>query len=155
MFELKQFLPQAVCLECQGCCRFSEENSIWQPALLNEEIKIITKDNAAKEINLTTKKIKSLPCDDYHICSFFDLANKRCRIYNIRPLECRLYPFLINRVKDTIYLSLDLKCPFIKDKLEEREFKDYLNYLVSFLSLPVVSFAIRGNPPYLYRLSRR
>lgn len=149
MFEIKQFIPQDACLKCEGCCRFSEKDSIWQPSLLDEEIKIITKDCVGQDAVLPSKKINTLSFKDYYICPFFDIENNRCKIYNKRPFECRLYPFLINKTKDAIYLSVDLKCPFIKDKLDKKEFKDYLNYLISFLGLPVVSFIIKQTPHIL------
>jgi hypothetical protein len=149
MFDIKQFVTQDACSKCEGCCRFTEENSIWQPILLDEEIKIISKESTDKDTLSLSKKINSLPFKDYFICSFFDIDNKKCKIYNIRPFECRLYPFLINKTKDATYLSVDLKCPFIKDKLESKDFKDYGNYLMSFLCLPVISFTIKHNPQIL------
>ena len=146
MYDIKQFIPQDVCLKCEGCCRFREKNSVWQPSILNVEVKLIAKDDNSKDAISPSKKINTLPFKDYYNCFFFDIENNGCKIYKNRPLECRLYPFLINKTKDTTYLSVDLKCPFIQDKLDKKEFKDYLNYLISFLSLPVVSFAIKQNP---------
>jgi len=146
MFDIRQFIPQDFCLNCKGCCRFRDKESIWQPSILDEEVKAITKDNAAKEAVSPFKTIKSFPFEDYYICSFLDVENNHCKIYKMRPWECRLYPFLINKAGGAIYLSVDLRCPFITDKLGKKEFKDYLNYLINFLSLPVVSFMIKQNP---------
>lgn len=139
-------MPQEACLKCKGCCRFSEMDSHWQPYLLDEEVSAISKDCFLKESLLPSKKIKTLSTGGQHICFFFDNENNRCKIYENRPFECRLYPFLINKIKETIYLSVDLKCPFIKGKLLEKEFRGYLNYLINFLSLPAVSFTIKQNP---------
>lgn len=146
MFDIKQFIPEEVCLKCDGCCRFKDEKSIWQPILLDEEIKLISKDCVYKDELSSSKKINSISFKNYFICSFFDIDNNKCKIYQSRPFECRLYPFLINKTKEAIYLSVDLKCPFIKNKLDNKEFRDYLNYLINFLSLPVVSFMIKQNP---------
>lgn len=147
MFDIRQFIPQDFCLNCKGCCRFSEKESIWQPLLLNEEVKVITKDNTGgQEAVSPSYRIKSLPLEDYYICSFLDAENNHCKIYRMRPFECRLYPFLINKAGNATYLSVDLRCPFITDKLEKKEFKEYINYLISFLSLPVVAFTIKQNP---------
>ena len=146
MFEINQLLPQDICLKCDGCCRFAQEESTWQPALLDAEIKIICKDNLLKQSISPSKKIKSIPYKEGFICSCFDVGNNRCKIYNIRPLECRLYPFLINRSKEKTYLAVDLNCPYIKDKLEDKDFKDYVNYLINFFNLRSVSSAIKQNP---------
>jgi Fe-S-cluster containining protein len=146
MFEIKQFLTAEICLECEGCCRFSEQDSIWLPALLDEEIKAVCRDNTAKDSISSSKKIKSFPHKDGYSCCLFDPENNQCKIYNSRPFECRLYPFLINQTQSGTFLAVDLRCPFIKDELEKKEFKDYLNYLISFLSLPVVAFTMKQNP---------
>lgn len=145
MFDIKQFTPQETCLKCDGCCRFAKRRSIWQPAFLDPEVKMVFKDFAQEEMFSSANKANLLSYKDSFICAFFDSAENKCKIYKIRPLECRLYPFLINKTKETIYLAVDLKCPFAKDKSEDKIFKDYVDYLNNFLSLPVVSFALRQN----------
>ncbi|MCI0405004.1 MAG: phosphoribosylanthranilate isomerase [candidate division Zixibacteria bacterium] len=36
--ELKQFVPQEVCLACDGCCRFKEDSSEWRPKVAKTEL---------------------------------------------------------------------------------------------------------------------
>jgi hypothetical protein len=54
-------------------------------------------------------------------------------------MECRLYPFLVNSRDEKLYLSVDLNCPFVKGKINNKEFKKYLNYLIRYLLKPPVS----------------
>ena len=143
MFDIKQFTTKVTCLNCQGCCRFLKENSIWQPSLTLQEVQSLPQEN----IIFDSKKIKVVSGEENsYKCVFLNTKNNKCLIYDKRPLECRLYPFLINKTKEGIFLSIDLKCPFLKDKLDNKEYKDYVNYLISFLSLPAISFAIKQNP---------
>jgi len=146
MFKVKQFLPQQVCIKCKGCCRFAEKAGPWQPSLLEEEIGIISQSCPAQAAAVQYGTIQLSPFEDYYVCPFLNTGDNRCRIYDVRPFECRLYPFLINKTREGIYLSADLNCPFIKDKAGARELSDYVNYLVSFLSLPAVASAIKRNP---------
>jgi Fe-S-cluster containining protein len=153
MFAIKQFVPEYVCLNCDGCCRFLEEDSMWQPALLEEEAKLYSKDSACKDGVSRDKKINPQCSKGSFYCYFFDIRDNKCKVYQNRPFECRLYPFLINRTEEGTYLAVDLKCPFIKDKLNKKEFKEYLNYLISFLGLPVIAFALKQNPQIFHDYS--
>ena len=122
------------CLECKGCCRFAEKENIWIPQILNEE-----------QNRLGINKIKTLRYLDGFICSFLKLKDNHCKVYKKRSFECRLYPFLINKKNNNLYLALDLKCPFINNRLKTEMFKEYLNYLVNFLYRPSVLNTIRAN----------
>jgi hypothetical protein len=56
-------------------------------------------------------------------CVFFDLATKRCKIYNNRPQGCRFYPLIYDKyIKNCIY---DKECPrtdlFYRTKNEFQE----------------------------------
>jgi len=55
-----------------------------------------------------------------HPCPFFEESEKRCKIYNIRPEVCRLYPFETSR---PILQAIDL-CPLageIKNFIDENK----------------------------------
>jgi len=42
--------------------------------------------------------------------------NKKCTIYSVRPLVCRMYPLNFSTERDTIYLVLHLDCLYSKKK---------------------------------------
>ena len=44
-------------------------------------------------------------------CIFLDDNTMRCTIYNKRPLECVLYPFLLDFDKNVVNVKLDKNCP--------------------------------------------
>jgi len=55
--------------------------------------------------------LKKRPLDDS--CIFLDPETKRCRIYDHRPLACRLYPFIFikNGNLMEVYVKEDTFCP--------------------------------------------
>lgn len=149
LFHLKQLVPQEFCLKCQGCCRFREADSVWVPCLLEEEIQNLLdrKDIPSAAIS-SGRKILPLPRPNGEgfICPFLDVANNKCKIYDFRPFECQLYPFLISMRGQKILLTVDLNCPYVKDNLSTEEFKEYTGYLANFLNSPKQRAILKDNP---------
>ena len=48
-----------------------------------------------------------------------------------------------------IILTVDLNCPYIKDKLNTKEFKDYCDYLTDYLNSPSQIKILKNNPQLL------
>ncbi len=132
---IRQFIPQEVCLKCKGCCRFSQEDSVWVPRLLKEEEGVLS-------------EIRVIPSQEGNnfICSFFNPEDNHCKIYAERPFECQLYPFLLKKKSGKIFLGLDLNCPFTKGKIETKEFSEYLNYLIGLLKSQQYAAILKSNP---------
>lgn len=146
---IKQFVPQEFCLKCQGCCRFKQANSVWSPCLLDEEIQELLgkKDIPAASISID-RRIQPIanPGGVDFICPFLATPDNRCRIYDMRPFECQLYPFLINLRKDKVLLTVDLNCPYVSEKINSQEAKDYIIYLSSYLNSPKQLRMLKDNP---------
>ena len=124
---IRQYIPEDVCLHCQGCCRYSENPSIWSANLLPQE---------KEALNLDRPRL--IASKQSYLCAFLNPENNHCRIYEERPFECRLYPFLLNNCCGKISLSLDLACPYTGSRIDSKEFKDYLEYLVRYIHTPSV-----------------
>ena len=145
---IKQFIPEEACLKCQGCCRFKEMDSVWTPCLLEEEVQdLIDKDIPPAYINMQ-KKIRPVPnpTGEGFICAFFASQENKCKIYQLRPFECQLYPFLINLRHKKVILTVDLNCPYINEKINTKEFKEYAEYLAAYLNSPEQLEMLRDNP---------
>ncbi len=114
---MKKCFPESeVCIACRGCCRFAEKHSIWHPSVTAGEARRLLKDPALK-------KIPALYCGEEadYICIFLRQKDNLCSVYSRRPLECRLYPFLINRKGKKIYLAVHPACPAVgKDAASAR-----------------------------------
>lgn len=145
---LKQFVPQEVCLKCLGCCRFKEADSVWLPCLLDEEIQdLLDKKIPPASISLD-RKIQPItsPNQDGFICPFLNTEHNKCKIYDFRPFECQLYPFLIALRDKKVLLTVDLNCPYIKENLNSKALKEYTDYLVSFLNSASQIKILKNNP---------
>lgn len=149
---LKQFIPQAYCLKCKGCCRFKQEYSVWLPCLLDEEIQYFLDNKEIPAVSLTAdKKIHPVPGPQQEgfICAFLDPAANKCRIYSHRPFECQLYPFLLNLRGKKVILTVDLNCPYIRENLNSKEFKAYVDELAAFLNSAQQIKILKANPQLL------
>jgi len=134
---IRQIIPQAVCLDCRMCCRFNQIDSVWAPHLLAAEIEILKNKEDLPEFLISSKKTiipVPAPSQECYLCPFLEEKSNRCKIYALRPFECQLYPFLINLREKKITLSLDLRCPYIKENLSSPAVKEYIDYLCAFFS---------------------
>ncbi len=145
---INQLIPQGICLKCKGCCRFSHEDSVWAPSLLNEEIEALSKAGEACSLISSNKKIRvaNFNRENIFICSLFNPEGNICKIYSARPFECQLYPFLLKHRDAKEFLAVDLNCPFVKDKIKSKEFAQYVKYLVGLLKSPQYTAILKNNP---------
>ena len=149
--NLNPFVPSAVCLQCDGCCRFKEEDSAWRPKMAKEEITQLHKTGLAdlilsKEILSKDGAIKTVSCRGEYLCSFFNPQDHTCRIYSGRPFECQLYPFVLTRKNQQTVICVHRLCPFIRQKRWTRDFDDYAAYLKNFFQEKEVLAFLKRNP---------
>ncbi len=92
------FNPKA-CEACQGNCCIGESGYIWVSL---EEIRAMAQHLQMSEavfINDYLLKIryrftlKEIPYEGGFGCIFFDREKRMCRIYDVRPSQCRTFPF--------------------------------------------------------------
>lgn len=145
---IKQFVPQDFCLKCQGCCRFKEASSVWSPCLLDEEIQELLDKNSAFASLSADRRIQPIPNlkQDGFICPFLNIEDNKCKIYDLRPFECQLYPFLISIRDKKVLLTLDLNCPYAQENLNSGAFKDCADYLSTFLNSAKQKNILKNNP---------
>ena len=118
-----QIVPSATCLHCEVCCRFPEQDSFLRPFFTAEEIEAATAAGLSPEhfSNAAGTQIDLVPnpMDEGYVCPAFDSATSHCRIYDVRPLDCRLYPFALmwdaERVR--VVLGWDTKCPYLRETI--------------------------------------
>lgn len=136
--NLTQFVPSHVCLECDGCCRFKEEDSHWRPKVGSEESQLMRQEGLAERIfgreHLDAgMRIKTKGCHNgTHQCRFFSPDGNLCTIYAYRPFECRLYPFVLMKKGAGIVLAVHLNCPHVQNTQDSKEFDNYVGYLQKF-----------------------
>ncbi|MFH1199091.1 MAG: YkgJ family cysteine cluster protein [Candidatus Omnitrophota bacterium] len=148
MYVIKQIIPSKFCLECKGCCRFRDLNSAWSPALLNIEIEKLMEDGISSLVITQEKHLRVEPFEGENnfVCALLNTADNKCKIYQTRPLECQIYPFVINLRKSKVFLAVDLRCPFAQSNKDSEEFKEYSEYLAGFFNQSAQLDLLRTNP---------
>ena len=108
------------CETCEGNCCIGESGNIW--------INKLEIDNLAKHLNLSLEELRNSYLEkrgykysikevqlakDNFACVFFDLNKKQCSIYNVRPVQCRTFPFwdYFKSNKEEVFKE----CPAIKE----------------------------------------
>ncbi len=146
---IKQFVPQEFCLKCKGCCRFKEDNSVWSPCLLDEEMQALVDKPGIPAASITVDR-RIQPIADPHgtdfICPFLGPEDNHCKIYADRPFECQLYPFLINLRKGKVLLTVDLNCPYVYQQINSQAAKEYISYLTEYLNSKPLRTLLKDNP---------
>lgn len=109
----------SACSTCQARCCTGESGYIY---ITNPEIESISeflaldiKDFMQQYLykNAYKYSIKERKFGDSYECAFYDRESNGCMIYEVRPLQCRTFPFwdyFKNRVDE-----LKLECPGVVD----------------------------------------
>lgn len=103
-----RFNPDA-CRSCPGRCCNGEQGHIWVSPLEIDAIAQFLALSTKDVIDLYLRKvvyrwsIKELKTGNNYACVFFDETKNGCGIYEVRPEQCRTFPFW----------------PYFKDHLEE------------------------------------
>ena len=118
---LPQLVPEAACVRCDVCCRFPEADSFLRPYFTGPEIsdavahgvtESFFPDKAGSQVELVKNSV-----GEGYLCPAFDSKSGRCGIYDVRPLDCRLYPLALmwDASGREVLLGWDSKCPFMCD----------------------------------------
>ncbi len=109
---MKQIIHHDQCKRCGECCRFRESRQDFAPIFTVEELDAIrqVRDdmpefNPFKETdNIFQIRLKEAqkPTPLYpYVCPFLDEDAYSCTIYDVRPFDCRVWPFIVLRVQET------------------------------------------------------
>ncbi len=115
--------PSETCLACRGCCVFLTSDSPWIPYFRKEEIQQAVAAGLSQDAFPSPQGSHIIPVSygDSVRCPALEPDTHRCTIYNVRPLDCFIYPFILmwdtprSRRSDQkkIFLALHEACPFV------------------------------------------
>lgn len=103
MIEQKGFnykFDENRCSTCEGNCCIGESGYVWitkdEIKRLSDYLNISTDECYEKYLikyrfKYSLKEIQL--SEDNFVCVFFDLDKKQCSIYDVRPTQCRTFPF--------------------------------------------------------------
>ena len=127
MIRVPQIVPSQVCLNCDVCCRFPERDSSFRPFFTESEIQqaIAFGIDASHFSDSAGSQIEPVPnpFGEGYLCPAFDPETFHCRIYEVRPLDCQIYPFVVmwDEGREGVQLGWDTKCPFLIDQCSTAE----------------------------------
>ena len=107
------------CNNCNGNCCIGESGYIWinsqEIQALAFHLKISVEDLKIRFLNKIAYKysIKEVQlAQNNYVCCFFDLDKKQCKVYDVRPTQCRTFPFwdYFKENEEEVYKE----CPAIK-----------------------------------------
>ncbi|MCX5680685.1 MAG: YkgJ family cysteine cluster protein [Candidatus Omnitrophica bacterium] len=149
-FILKQPMTSAYCLACKGCCRFQEANSPWRPKVYLNEDEIFGTQVLDDEILDEKRCIPTKFADGQNFCKLLDVEINKCTVYLIRPLECRLYPFLFVKKQGTVFLAVHLACPFVQEEKDTEEFEGHCQSLKIFFAQDQIKEFLKKNTEHIF-----
>lgn len=125
MVALPQFVPSRTCLSCEICCRFPEPDSLLRPYFTDQEIRRAV-ERGIDPASFPAKdgcqvNVVPNPAGEGYLCPAFDPATSECRIYEVRPLDCQIYPLAVmwDEGQHEVVLGWDTKCPFLSGERPE------------------------------------
>lgn len=101
------------CERCKGlCCHHPRLTPILTPS------EAVGLEYYADRIVTPQGNIHSIRKNSKGECVFYDRKQSRCKDYDARPLECRIYPFLLDFTKEEADIRLDHRFCRYLDSLE-------------------------------------
>lgn len=143
---MKAFVSSEVCLKCQGCCRFHDQNSDWRPRLGDEEQEILKSYNSVE----ANGYVKTCTHGDGYRCFHFNPHDNTCSVYDQRPFDCIFYPFLLSKIAEGIGVFAHLSCPYVQENLNTPYLDEYVAYLKDFFHQPDVQEFLLMNPSVIH-----
>lgn len=146
MKPLKQFVPSSVCLDCDGCCQFDQAQTDWRAKLGMDE------QDALDVVRQTDHDgyLKTCRHGEKHCCVFFNPNDHTCQVYDRRPFDCRLYPFVLSSVPEGIGVFMHLSCPYIQTMMHTQDLEAYVAYLKRYFDDHDTQLFLLKNPEVVH-----
>jgi Fe-S-cluster containining protein len=118
MILQKAGLTSQRCLACDVCCRFASPTASFIPFFSSAEMEASgqTAETASHFLSpgrSSGERVLVVPHGEGYRCPFFQPATQECAIYERRPLECRIYPLVVEPRAQT--LRLDPRATCVRD----------------------------------------
>jgi Fe-S-cluster containining protein len=157
--KIPQLVPSQRCFSCDICCRFPEKDSFLRPFFTQQEIKAAINAGVPSEFfpDLNGSQINLIPNPqpgaEGYICPCFDPENGHCKIYEVRPLDCQLYPVALMQDKQghEVVIGLDTKCPYVQERRSDAAMSDYIQRVAALLDSSEMIHRICDNASLVQR----
>jgi Fe-S-cluster containining protein len=145
------------CSECRECCKFTEDEKEYGILMTSDEMKKIKQrvqdvkiiNHNGSENVFKADLIKSKTEKGIYVCPYLVEESHECKIYDIVPFECKLWPFEIIKSDENSCVNLmcyeKKYCPSLQ-KISEKEFEEYKEYLIKLLTSDEYKAMIKRHP---------
>lgn len=151
---MKQLIESDDCRTCHDkCCRFHPDLLEYSPIFTKDEYKKVVNTKNKRLFNpnkFDTFKFKfSSKENGYYTCPLLK-NNWECSVYKDSPFYCKIWPFMLMKKKNKIYLVKDdvEDCPGVK-KINKPLMKKYIKYLVNFIESDKIIKKLKKYPPLI------
>ncbi len=150
-----QIVPQEWCLKCRICCRFPDSDTekvqapTWSPSEAKWAYAAGGEPSWFKKTDSSPTLLPKLhSCGEGYRCPAFKPELNTCSIYESRPLDCRLYPFVLTRDPSgtKVVLAMDTKCPYLEEHGKDPAVAAYSIELAGYLESPIGLAYLKTNP---------
>ena len=139
------------CLACEVCCRFPESASPLAPFFSNEEAGRARAAGVGKSAFPPGRlgpgsRVLLEPWGEIFRCPAFRPGRNDCSIYPVRPIDCRLYPFMLmfDRRGGKVWLGLDGYCPAAAARRHGPKFEECVARLLRMLDGPLAAEVVEA-----------
>lgn len=160
---MKQIVKHEQCQRCRECCRFRADRQYFAPLFTKEEIEQIrqirtelpefvpyNEDRTVFQIKLNPAQIED-PIYQY-VCPFLDEVNYACTIYDARPFDCRVWPFIVMREAGrTILAHFTGEVCLALDEVEQSDFETYRDYFAALVTSEKFLAFVKAYPDLVWQ----
>jgi len=84
-------------------------------------------------------------------CAFFNPSDHKCGIYDVRPLDCSIYPVIVTREKNgrRVLMGVDTKCPALTRPEIAKRVTGHLQAVQRVLETPEVAVVLQAHPEFI------
>ena len=120
---------------CKNCQEEDCKGMVWLlpgelKNLLQKNIPLIEINRKLNFIDSFSKKNWLINIEEKKPSCILRKQNKKCYIYKIRPLICRLYPIDFKVIKKQIYIVLHIDCLFIKKLIKKKKINQFIEKII-------------------------
>lgn len=143
---MKQIVQHEQCQRCRECCRFRADRQYFAPLFTQEEIDRIRAVRADmpeftpynERQTVFQIKLKQAEIDDpvyQYVCPFLDEVNYACTVYDMRPFDCQVWPFIVlQEAGRTMLAHFTGDVCLALDEADQTDFEVYKDYFAALVT---------------------
>jgi Fe-S-cluster containining protein len=148
-----------ICTQCRSCCYFPKDAVYFAPVCTHTEAKAIKK-LIGRDIfkpfkdskNVVQIKLKKMAGKDTYVCPNLDKKTHMCRVYSIRPLDCKTWPlFFMKKNGKNVLVCYEKDACMDTDRLNNASFKKFVQRKLEWIEKEGIAKVMKEHPDLLWK----